>query len=111
MLHSWMLCRTNAAHRNGAAMLGTFILEWEAGAAVCKDLFASKQSAEHAAKQLARIADWYGFEGWLVNIESNVSQGVVFLDVFLRVLTAEMHKLRDQQALVIWCAPIVGHCL
>lgn len=60
--------------------------------------------AEHAAKQLARIADWYGFEGWLVNIESNVSQGVVFLDVFLRVLTAEMHNLRDQQALVMWYA-------
>lgn len=65
--------------------------------------------AVHAAKQLARIADWYGFEGWLVNIESNVNQGVVFLDVFLRVLTSEMHNLRGQQALVLWCVHIQFH--
>jgi hypothetical protein len=68
--------------------------------------------AEHAAKQLARIAAWYGFEGWLVNIESKVPQGVLFLDLFLRVLTAEMHRLLDKQALVMWCAlqPLLGFC-
>ena len=65
--------------------------------------------AEHAAKQLARIAGWYGYEGWLVNIESNVSQGVVFLDVFLRVLTSEMHSLRGQQALVMLYVHIQLH--
>jgi hypothetical protein len=37
--------RTNAAHRNQSGMLGTFILEWDAGAAVCAKLFASKDSA------------------------------------------------------------------
>jgi mannosyl-glycoprotein endo-beta-N-acetylglucosaminidase len=60
-------------------------------------------SAEHAARQLARIAGWYGFEGWLVNIESRVSAShVEFLDLFLRVLTAEMHALQGKQALVMW---------
>lgn len=56
----------NAAHRNGANILGTFILEWEAGAKVCQELFKNRESAAHAAKQLARIAGWFGFEGWLV---------------------------------------------
>lgn len=56
----------NAAHQNRAKLLGTFILEWEAGAEVCKELFHSRESADHAAKQLARIAQWFGFEGWLV---------------------------------------------
>jgi endo-beta-N-acetylglucosaminidase D len=61
-------------------------------------------SAEHAARQLARIADSYGFEGWLVNIESCVpeSTGVLFLDAFLTALTAEMQSLRGKQALVLW---------
>lgn len=42
-----------------------------------------------------------------VNIESNVKQGIVFLDTFLRVLTAEMQQLRGNQALVMWyaCTP------
>jgi hypothetical protein len=58
----WM----NAAHVNGTAVLGTFILEWKEGAKVCNELFASEQTAVHAAKQLASIASWFGFEGWLV---------------------------------------------
>lgn len=56
----------NSAHTNGVKVLGTFILEWEAGAKVCQELFKSRESAAHAARQLARIAHWFGFEGWLV---------------------------------------------
>ena len=56
----------NAAHQNGAKILGTFILEWDEGSKICQELFKSRDSAAHAAKQLARIAQWFGFEGWLV---------------------------------------------
>jgi mannosyl-glycoprotein endo-beta-N-acetylglucosaminidase len=56
----------NAGHANGALVLGTFILEWAEGAAVAKVLFADRQRTSLAAKQLARISRWYGFDGWLV---------------------------------------------
>lgn len=53
-------------------MLGTFITEWDAGAATCKQLFGTAATAQHTAHQLANIAAWYGFEGWLVNIENDL---------------------------------------
>lgn len=59
-------------HHPVASLLGTFITEWEAGSAVCKDLLASEMTVETTVNQLTRIALYYGFEGWLVNIENEV---------------------------------------
>eukprot|EP00892_Ulva_mutabilis_P012125 jgi/Ulvmu1/9285/UM050_0034.1 len=93
----------NAAHQNGAKMLGTFIMEWEEGAKVCKELFQSRQSAIHAAKQLAKIAEWYGFEGWLINIESQVQvEHVPQVVHFLDTLKAEMHAVTLGNSAVLW---------
>ncbi|CAM9738951.1 unnamed protein product [Phaeothamnion confervicola] len=60
----------NVAHRHGTRVLGTFITEWEAGAAVCARLFATVAGAEDLARRLAAVARDYGFDGWLVNIEN-----------------------------------------
>lgn len=53
-------------------VLGTFITEWEPGSIVCELLLWTQQSAEAAAMQLANIAAFYGFDGWLLNIENPV---------------------------------------
>ena len=53
-------------------ILGTFITEWEAGSILCELLLWTEQSAEAAALQLAKIAAFYGFDGWLLNIENPV---------------------------------------
>ena len=53
-------------------VLGTFITEWESGSLLCELLLWTEQSAEAAAMQLARIALYYGFDGWLLNIENPV---------------------------------------
>ena len=53
-------------------ILGTFITEWEAGSILCELLLWTEQSAEAAALQLANIAAFYGFDGWLLNIENPV---------------------------------------
>ena len=66
-------------------VLGTFITEWEAGAAVCRQLFGSAATAQRAAHQLASIAACYGFEGWLVNIENDLNpSNVDHVFLFLR---------------------------
>ncbi len=54
-------------------VLGTFITEWEAGAALCQEnLFPTESRARYVAQQLAAIAACYGFEGWLINIENTL---------------------------------------
>jgi mannosyl-glycoprotein endo-beta-N-acetylglucosaminidase len=58
---------TNAAHRNGVPVLGTFITEWDAGAEACTKIFESTATAAVFASKLVEIAKYYGFDGWLVS--------------------------------------------
>ena len=58
-------------------VLGTFITEWEGGAEACRRLFGTPADAEAAARQLAAVAAAHGFEGWVINIENEVSPGHV----------------------------------
>lgn len=66
-------------------MLGTFITEWNVGSDLCAAAFASEASAEEVASKLASIAERYGFEGWLINIENTLEPAnVQFMLHFLR---------------------------
>ena len=58
-------------------ILGTFITEWESGSLLCELLLWTEQSAEAAAMQLAEIAAYYGFDGWLLNIENPVLRRLI----------------------------------
>ncbi|NXC30342.1 ENASE acetylglucosaminidase, partial [Campylorhamphus procurvoides] len=94
---------TNAAHRNGVSVLGTFITEWTDGEKLCEAFLAGGEEAYGAvARQLARIAQHYRFDGWLVNIENTLSAAAVGnLAPFLRELTAQVHSAVPG-GLVIW---------
>jgi len=65
---------TDAAHLHGTQVLGTFITEGGDGTDACQELFRSMESAVEAAKQLASIAAYFGFEGWLINVENCLGQ-------------------------------------
>ncbi|XP_071620699.1 cytosolic endo-beta-N-acetylglucosaminidase [Heliangelus exortis] len=97
------VCWTNAAHRNGVPMLGTFITEWMDGGKLCEAFLASGEEAYSAvSQQLARIAQHYRFDGWLINIENPLSAAAVQnLPHFLRHLTAQVHHAVPG-GLVIW---------
>ncbi|KAM3847089.1 cytosolic endo-beta-N-acetylglucosaminidase isoform 2-T3 [Vipera latastei] len=86
---------TNAAHRNGVLMLGTFITEWIEGEKICQSFLASEEEAYLAvAKQLAAIAEFYRFDGWLINIENSLHVAAAQkMPHFLQQLTAEVHRL------------------
>lgn len=66
-------------------MLGTFITEGDDGWDACSALLRTPETAKRAARQLARIAEHFGFEGWLINIENMLPPHLVqALLTFLR---------------------------
>ncbi|XP_028413134.1 cytosolic endo-beta-N-acetylglucosaminidase-like [Dendronephthya gigantea] len=95
-------CWTNAAHRHGVQVLGTFITEWQDGAARCAKIFDDESSYKRVADQMVLIAKYYEFEGWLLNIENPIQPAQMnnLID-FVKYLTAEMHKVKPE-SLIIW---------
>ncbi|KAF2454544.1 glycosyl hydrolase family 85-domain-containing protein [Lineolata rhizophorae] len=101
---------TNTLHRNGVKSLGTFIIER------CQPeterMFTMVPSAKNAnelsflvANQLLKMAEIYGFDGWLINIEKpfprhiwNPSTMVRFLDQ----LYSDMRNVLHTNAELIW---------
>ncbi|XP_077184248.1 cytosolic endo-beta-N-acetylglucosaminidase isoform X2 [Paroedura picta] len=84
---------TNAAHRNGVLMLGTFITEWTDGAKICESFLGGEEAYHSVADQLAAITQFYRFDGWLVNIENSLSvTAAKNMPHFLRYLTDRVHQ-------------------
>jgi endo-beta-N-acetylglucosaminidase D len=94
---------THAGHVHGVPTLGTFITEWEEGAEACAAFLASDATAEHAARQLAAIAAFFNFDGWVINIENDVPPSLIpRLLHFLETLTAAVHAALHNRGAVIW---------
>ncbi|KAK9159180.1 hypothetical protein Scep_005754 [Stephania cephalantha] len=95
-------CWTNAAHKHGVKVLGTFITEWEKGRAICDKLLSTKESARMYAERLTELAASLGFDGWLINMEVNLDAGQIpYLKEFVTHLSQTMHS-SVPGSLVIW---------
>uniref|UniRef100_A0A665U3R5 Cytosolic endo-beta-N-acetylglucosaminidase n=1 Tax=Echeneis naucrates TaxID=173247 RepID=A0A665U3R5_ECHNA len=93
---------TNAAHRHGVVVIGTFITEWTDGAKACEAFLKNEESYRAVADKLVQISRYYGFDGWLINIENTLSEVAVWnTPLFLRYLTDQMHE-RVPGSLVLW---------
>nr|XP_040047089.1 LOW QUALITY PROTEIN: cytosolic endo-beta-N-acetylglucosaminidase [Gasterosteus aculeatus aculeatus] len=98
---------TNAAHKHGVVVLGTFITEWTDGAKVCEAFLKEEESYRAVADKLVQISHCYGFEGWLINIENILSKvAVMNTPLFLRYLTDQMHE-RVPGSLVLWYDSVI----
>ncbi|XP_012217337.1 cytosolic endo-beta-N-acetylglucosaminidase isoform X1 [Linepithema humile] len=90
----------NAAHRHGVKVLGTVITEgnndtWDT-------ILMSQENARKFANALIKIAKYYQFEGWLLNIENKIKQtDIDNLIYFVKYLTENIHKeIEDSE--IIW---------
>ena len=63
----------NAAHRNGVDCLGTIITEWERGEKLNRQMLNDTSTMHAYAEQLVAICHYYGFDGYLVNIEAKLT--------------------------------------
>ncbi|KAM9346062.1 cytosolic endo-beta-N-acetylglucosaminidase [Symphorus nematophorus] len=102
---------TNAAHKHGVVVIGTFITEWTDGAAMCEAFLKDEESYRRVADKLVQISHCYGFDGWLINIENALSVAAVKnTPLFLRYLTDQMHE-RVSGSQVLWYDSVIekGH--
>ncbi|XP_046533530.1 cytosolic endo-beta-N-acetylglucosaminidase isoform X2 [Equus quagga] len=100
---------TNAAHRHGVCVLGTFITEWIAGGQLCEAFLAGDEhSYQVVADQLVSLARFFRFDGWLINIENSLSLAAVGnMPRFLRYLTTQLHQ-HVPRGLVLWYDSVVS---
>ncbi|CAB3401409.1 unnamed protein product [Caenorhabditis bovis] len=93
---------TKIAHQHGVLSLGTFITEWTGGALICHEILNNEEILEKVADALVQIADYYGFDGYLINVENPVSPvGVYNLLYFLQLLTSKIHA-SNENSRIIW---------
>ncbi|XP_053068640.1 cytosolic endo-beta-N-acetylglucosaminidase isoform X4 [Acinonyx jubatus] len=100
---------TNAAHRHGVCVLGTFIAEWKEGGRLCEAFLAGDECSYQAvADQLVLIAQFFRFDGWLINIESSLSLAAVGnVPPFLRYLSTQLCR-QVPGGLVLWYDSVVS---
>jgi len=65
-------CWTNSAHTHGVPVLGTLITESDDGVIRCSKILEDEASLETVVNQLVDIAEYYRFDGWLLNIENPI---------------------------------------
>ena len=66
-------------HRNGVKALGTFIIESEK--LQIERMFEHNRGVFVVAQQLADMADAYGFDGWLLNIEAELPKAMEIIQL------------------------------
>uniref|UniRef100_A0A336KKF9 CSON012214 protein n=1 Tax=Culicoides sonorensis TaxID=179676 RepID=A0A336KKF9_CULSO len=92
----------NAAHKHGVIVLGTFIVEFSHGALILEKVLESREKMEQVADSLVLVAQYCGFEGWLLNIECPVKKEKVgILIEFVEYLTTQI-KREIPNGRVIW---------
>ncbi len=64
----------SAAHRNGVRAMGTIITEFGRGKGLCREFLADAETRARLVSALVEIAGESGFDGWLVNIENELSK-------------------------------------
>ncbi|XP_077475198.1 cytosolic endo-beta-N-acetylglucosaminidase isoform X2 [Stigmatopora argus] len=97
---------TNAAHKHGVIVLGTFITEWTVGTTTC-EAFLKEELYLEVADKLVQLSYYYGFDGWLINIENSLSENAVkTTPLFLRYLTNQMHQ-QVPGSMVIWYDSVI----
>ncbi|XP_043286773.1 cytosolic endo-beta-N-acetylglucosaminidase isoform X2 [Venturia canescens] len=63
----------NAAHNHGVKILGTLISEGADGVGVWERVLSDRNETRKFADALVRLAKFYKFEGWLLNVENEIN--------------------------------------
>lgn len=90
----------NTLHRNGVKVLGTFIIERHTPH--IERLLEQKNGEYTVARQLAAMANAYGFDGWLLNIEGEFPGYYQDYSSRLTDFISYLKRLLGKDSKVIW---------
>ncbi|OXU26644.1 hypothetical protein TSAR_007883 [Trichomalopsis sarcophagae] len=98
----------NAAHKHGVKILGTLITEGTGSQAIWDEILKSRNSIIKFADALVQLAQFYKFEGWLLNIENDINEAdITKLTFFIQYLTENIHqKIEDSE--IIWYDSVIN---
>lgn len=92
----------NACHRNGVPIIGTIIVEFDAGKKVLDQLLRSREDTNRYIEAIVLVTKNFGFEGWLLNIECRADpEQVPSIKAFTRQLSKRIHE-EIPDGIVIW---------
>lgn len=98
----------NAAHGHGVKVLGTVITEHASGRDIWDLILQSKESVKRFANALVRIAKFYKFDGWLLNVENSIKpEEINDLVYFVKYLTDLIHK-EIMGSEIIWYDSVIN---
>jgi len=92
----------NAAKLHGVAVLGTIITEWEEGKRQLETVLQDENKMQAFVNQCVRMAEEYGFQGWLLNIENPVEESLVPNLLKLVALLRDRTEKTNKDGLVLW---------
>lgn len=93
-------CWMNVAHRHGVRVFGTFLIEPQT--LNMERLLMKTNGVFTIAKQLADMADAYGFDGWLLNIEQDAPEPYQDWSRNLVDFLNELRTAIGKQKRVLW---------
>lgn len=101
---------TNASHCNNVPMLATLITEHIQGFDLCEKLFSDKSLIDKFVSKLVDITLFYGFDGWLLNIENKIREEQIGnLIYFIKLLVNALRTLDSSRYKVIWYDSVINN--
>lgn len=91
---------TNTLHRNGVRVLGTFVIEPQTSENDRMLSFVDGEST--VAKALASMAEYFGFDGWLLNVEKEFSGELHDWPTSMINFISSLRYHLEQQGRILW---------
>jgi endo-beta-N-acetylglucosaminidase D len=99
---SWI----NSAHTNNVRILGTFITEFNEGVKICDEFLCDTSKIDAVVAKLVEITLYYGFDGWLINIENEI-KNVVNLKYFVKSLRQSLKRIDPELYKIVWYDSVI----
>ena len=91
-------------------MLATLITEHIQGFNLCENLFKNKTKIDIFVSKLCDITVFYGFDGWLLNIENKIESGrIENLIYFINKLVNVLRSIDSSRYKVIWYDSVINN--
>jgi mannosyl-glycoprotein endo-beta-N-acetylglucosaminidase len=101
---SWI----NASHNNNVPILATLITEHQQGYDLCERFLSDKSLIEKFVSKLVDITIFYGFDGWLLNIENKIKQeNIENLIYFTKLIVSSLRAVDSTRYKVIWYDSVI----